>query len=188
MLPTIEGGVHLAVEGGCGGTTIGLQLARDALGMDKHVVWVCHEMPDGDRFGQLFADISPTAVSKMHLIAVGEQTEQGVMSASSLLRALNNIALVVVDDWTEKTGRPKPNILKSMLGLLEITKEKNVPLLAISSAYEDANGSGWKARKLEFDKTWFLHRSQINPMRRELHTPEGIHEFILGDNGFIPHK
>jgi hypothetical protein len=188
MLPIIQGGVHLAVEGGCGGTTIGLQLAREALRIDKHVVWVCQEMPDGDRFGQIFSEISPAAVSKMHLIAVGEQTEQGVQSASSLLRALNNIALVVVDDWTDKTGRPKSNIQKAMLSLFEHTKSKNVPLLAISSAYEDANGSGWKARKLKLDDTWFLHRSQVNPMRRELHTTDGMLEYILGDDGFIPHK
>ena len=40
----------------------------------------------------------------------GEQTEQGVQSATAPLRVLNNIALVVVDDWTDKTGRPKSSV------------------------------------------------------------------------------
>ena len=29
--------------------------------------------------------------------------------------------------------------------------------------------------KLELDQTWFLHRSPLDTMRRELHTPEGVH-------------
>ena len=186
MLPTITGGVHLAVEGGCGGTTVGLQMAREVLRDNKHVVWICQEMPDGDRFGQLFADISPAAVSKMHLIAVGDQTEQGVQSATALLRVLNNIALVVVDDWTDKTGRPKSSVQKSMLSLFKETTSRDVPMLAISSAYEDASGGGWKSRKLELDQTWFLHRSQLDPMRRELHTLDAKLEFVLGDEGFTP--
>ena len=188
MLPVIEGGVHLAVEGGCGGTTFGLQMARDVLKSDKHVVWICQEMPDGDRFGQLFSEMSPAAVSKMHLIAVGEQTEQGVQSAIALLRALNNIALIVVDDWTDKTGRPKANVQKSMLNLYRESTARNVPLLAISSAYEDAGGSGWKSRKLELRQTWFLHRHRVDSMRRELHVQETVHALILGDEGFTPHK
>ncbi len=187
-MPTIVGGVHLAVEGGCGGTTVGLQMAREFLKIDKHVIWICHEMPDGDRFGQLFADISPAAVSKMHLITVGEQTEQGIQSACALLRALNNISFVVVDDWTDKIGRPKSSVQKSMQILSKESRIRDVPLLAISSAYEDANGHGWKARKLDLDQTWFLHRSQVDPMRRELHTDDAIIELILGDEGFTPRK
>ena len=188
MLPAIGGGVHLSVEGGCGGTTYGLQIARDFLKLDKHVIWVCQEMPDGDRFSQLFANVNPTAVSKLHLIAVGENIEQGVQSASALLRALSNIALIVVDDWTDKTGRPKTAVQKAMGGLFGHTKSRNIPLLAISSAYEDASGSGWKSRKISLDETWFLHREQIDPFRRELHTPEGVHRLIVNDEGFTLHS
>ncbi len=188
MLPTIEGGVHLAVEGGCGGTTYGLQMAREVLKIDKHVVWVCRETPDGDRFGQLFADVSPVAVSKMHLVTVGENFEQGVQSAVALLGALNSIALVVVDDWTEKVGRPKSATKKAISMLYEKAKSRDVSLLAISSAYEDAGGSGWKSRKIELDETWYLHRNETTPMRRELHTPSGIHILHLDDAGFTPHS
>ena len=103
-------------------------------------------------------------------------------------QALNNIELVVVDDWTEKTGRAKSSVKNSMLNLFKETTSRNVSLLAISSAYEDANGAGWKSRKLELDQTWFLHRSSLDPMRRELHTPEQTHHLVLGDAGFTPHK
>ena len=32
--------------------------------------------------------------------------------------------------------------------------------------------------KLELDQTWFLHRSQLDPMRRELHTLDAKLEFV----------
>ena len=40
--------------------------------------------------------------------------------------------------------------------------------------------------KIGLDQTWFLHRSQLDPMRRELHTLDAKLEFVLGDEGFTP--
>ena len=127
MLPSSPGCVHLTVAGGCGGTTWGLQHARDALEAGKHVVWICAEIPDSNRFAQMFENVSPAAVSKLHLSAVGENIEIGIESAISLLGALTNIALVIVDDWTAKTGRPSAELRKSMQKLIEVCKDDQVP-------------------------------------------------------------
>ncbi len=189
MLPPLSGCVHLSVEGGCGGTTWALQYARNTLEMGKHVVWICNEIPDGERFSQIFTDVTPTAISKLHLSAVGENTEHGLVSATNLLRVLNNIELVVIDDWTSKTGKVKSSLQNSMNDLIELCTMNNVSMIAISSAYEDAAGAGWKSRgNLGGCHEWFLHRNNIESMLRELHTPDGIQYFTISDNGFTPHK
>ena len=189
MLPNLEGCVHLSVEGGCGGTTFGLQHARQVLSTGNHVIWVCNEMPDGNRFAQLYNEVSPAAVSRMHLIAIGDNLEQGIRSATGLLNALNNIALVVVDDWTEKVGRASADAKAQIVQLSQTCTESNVPLLIISSAYEDANQKGWKARgNLNGFEIHFLHRSSVDTMIRELHNGDQVQQFILGDEGFTPRK
>ena len=189
MLPPISGCVHLSVAGGCGGTTLGLQHARQVLISGDHVVWICEEIPDGNRFSQLFATVSPSVVSKLHLSAIGENTEVGIKSAIDLLSVLENISLVVVDDWTAKTGRPKADLRKSMQTLIAKCNEKDVAMIAISSAYEDATGSGWKARGgLKQCETWFLHRGQMDSMYRELHIQGEMTEYVLSDEGFTPRK
>jgi len=189
MLPPITDSVHLSVAGGCGGTTLGLQYARNVLSEGNHVVWICEEMPDGNRFSQIFSELSPVAVSKFHLSAVGDNTEIGINSAIGLLEVLNNIDLVVVDDWTAKFGKPSAGLMKSMKNLITICDKKNVSIIAISSAYEDAGGSGWKSRgNLNPCDIWFLHRSQIDTMRRELHIGDHVTEYILSDEGFTLRK
>ena len=189
MLPPIADSVHLSVAGGCGGTTLGLQYARNVLSDGNHVVWICEEMPDGDRFSQIFSELSPVAVSKFHLSAVGDNTEIGSNSAIGLLEVLNNIDLVVVDDWTAKFGKPSSELSRSMKDLISICGQKNVSLMAISSAYEDAGGAGWKSRgNLNPCDIWFLHRSQIDSMRRELHIGNNVTEYNLSDDGFTLRK
>ena len=187
MLPPISGCVHLSVSGGCGGTTWGLQHARQVLNSGSHVVWICDEIPDGDRFSQLFSTAPPSAVSRLHLCAVGENTEVGIKSGVDLLNVLENISLVVVDDWTAKTGKPSAELRKSMQTLIATCNEKGVAMIAISSAYEDAAGSGWKARGgLKECETWYLHRGRIDTMYREVHIQGEVTEYVLSDEGFTP--
>jgi len=187
MHPSPSGCVHLSVAAGCGGTTWGLQQARNALKEGEHVVWICEESPDVGRFSQMFTNVSPSAVSKLHLSAVGENIETGIDSAISLLKVLSNISLVVVDDWTAKTGKTSPDLRKSMHELIEECKVNKVSLLIISSAYEDAGGDGWKARGgLKECEIWFLHRCEREERIRELHIDGVVNEFTITDDGFIP--
>mgnify|MGYP001173366177 CR=1 FL=1 len=181
--------IHLSVEAGCGGTTWGLQQARDALSDGMHVVWICEESPDTGRFSQIFSDVSPTAVSKLHLSAVGDNIQRGILSAISLLNVLNNISLIVVDDWTPNTGKANAELVNSMRNLIDECLEKEVRLVAISAAYEDASGGGWKSRgNLDCCETWFLHRCEREERIRELHIGDDVQEFTLTDLGFTPRK
>ena len=151
------------------------------------MVWICEESPDVGRFSQMFTDVSPSAVSKLHLSAVGENIETGISSAISLLNVLSNITLVVVDDWTGKTGKTNAALKKSMQELIEVCKVNQVSLLIISSAYEDAGGGGWKVRGgLKGCEIWFLHRCSREERIRELHIDGVVNEFTITDEGFIP--
>jgi hypothetical protein len=189
MQPSTSGCVHLSVEAGCGGTTWGLQQARDALTDGMHVVWICQESPDASRFSQMFANVSPSVVSKLHLSEVGENIEMGIESAIGLLKVLSNISLVVVDDWATKTGKTSGDLRKSMQKLIDQCKTNKVSLLVISSAYEDASGGGWKARgSLEGCEIWFLHRCERDDRIRELHLNEVVNEFTISDEGFTPRR
>ena len=64
-----------------------------------------------------------------------------------------------------------------------------VRILAISAAYEDASGGGWKSRgNLEGCDTWFLHRCAKEERIRELHMDDDVQKFTLTDLGFTPRK
>jgi hypothetical protein len=146
-------------------------------------------MPDGARFSQIFSNLSAASVSRFHLSVVGENTEVGIKSAIGLLEALDSISLVVVDDWTAKIGKVKSANLKAMRELVSDCTARETSMIAISSSYEDANGTGWKARgSLKDCETWFLHRSSMDSMVRELHIGGEVTEYILGDEGFTPRK
>ena len=189
MPPSGTACVHLSVEAGCGGTTWGLQHARDVLSDGNHVVWICEEAPDSGRFSQIFSDTPPSAVSRLHLSAVGDNINTGILSAISLLNVLNNISLVVVDDWTANTGKASAELMNSMQNLIDECVKNEVRLVAISAAYEDASGEGWKSRgDLEGCETWFLHRCTREEGIRELHIGDDVQAFVLTDLGFTPRK
>jgi len=58
--------IHLAVEGSCGGTSLGIQLARQAIADGGRVLWASPELPDGTRFSQIFSGLEITASSRFH--------------------------------------------------------------------------------------------------------------------------
>ena len=187
--PSIEGCVHLSVEAGCGGTTFALQIARDILLQNAHVIWVCNEMPDGGRMSQIFSEVPPTAVSKLHVAAVGENITQGISSAIGLMLELDSLGLIVIDDWAPKSGQVPPDSSSKVKEIIKLSDSRKVPLLLISAAYEDASGkSGWKSRgSIDID-TWFLHISDMGLSMRDLINADDIVQFKLIDEGFIRHK
>ena len=189
--------VHLCVEAGCGGTSWGLQLAREALARGAHVCWVCSEIPDGARFGQLFAEVSPAAVSRMHIAAVGENLTQGALSAVGLIESLGNLGLVVLDDWAPHAGQVPKASVDAVLRVAESARTAEVPLLIISAAFEDADPTstpdgcpeGWRGRKMSAlgdagFTHWFLLRHSKGIARRVLHQGDAVLDFTLEESGF----
>ena len=168
------------------GTTFAMQIAREILSDNRHVIWICNEMPDGGRMSQIFADSSPTSVSKLHVAAIGENLTQGVSSASGLLVELESLGLIVVDDWAPKSGAVPTDSQSSMRQLIELCEKRSVPLVIISAAYEDASDkSGWKARGSLDIPTWYLHISSAGLSIRELNCEGETIQFTLKDEGFI---
>ena len=188
-LPDIRGCIHLSVEAGCGGTTFALQKAREILSDNRHVIWICNEMPDGERMSQIFADTPPKSVSKLHVAVVGENLVQGINSAIGLMMELESLGLIVVDDWAPKSGSVPAESVSALNKLIEISEKRDVPLLLISAAYEDASGhGGWKARGKLKVTTWFLHISGEGLSIRNLNCGDITTQLTLKDQGFILRK
>ena len=187
MLPTPIGCVHLSVSNGCGGTTWALQQAKYILMKDLHVIWICDKIPDGDRFSQICSDLPPSLLSRLHVSANGDNTELGVKSGTRFLSGLSNIGLVIVDNWAPRSGKPPASLKKSMEELVNSCSAKKIPLIAISSSYEDVANGGWKARSgLKSCEIWFLHKNEVDTMVREIHHGELVTRYRLDDSGFSP--
>ena len=62
--------IHLAVQGSVGGTSLGLHIAADVIEKNGRVIWVGEQMPDNQRFAQLFSHLSPVASSRFHAMLI----------------------------------------------------------------------------------------------------------------------
>jgi len=188
-LPPLDGLVHLAVASGCGGTTLGLQCVRAALESDGRAIWVSLEPPNPERFRQLLQSIPLSTLSKLHLFPCGESVFTGVEAAGKLCGTLDT-RLIVIDDWTPRSGHIDP-MAASAIGELVKSLPENAPeILVISSLYEDASGKDtWKVRgraKLEElgFQTWMLTVDETGHQRRTIDNGNGQLPFLLEDNGF----
>ena len=97
--------IHLAVQGRCGGSTMGLQLAMNVIAQGGRVVWAYHELPDSTRFSQIFSELSPADSSKFHAMNISGDVTQAFERVNSAIAMLPDVQLLVMDDWIEKTGR-----------------------------------------------------------------------------------
>ena len=191
-LPKLSPFTHLAVAEGCGGTTMAMQFARDTLLDDGRVVWVCESTPDPKRFSQLFDNVNVTALAKMHLLPCGEAISGGIDDARKLTAGLTP-QLIVIDDWTPRTGHADKLAIKSMDTLIS-TIDGKCPILIISSLYGDASGEGeWKIRgEKSLDKiganTWFLMIDSGGlggVQKRILNVNDKNFIYTIGDDGFV---
>ena len=67
-LPELPPITHLAVGEGCGGTSLALQYARNALIDGGRVIWVCEKSPDSQRFSQILNDVDVVSLAKFHMM------------------------------------------------------------------------------------------------------------------------
>ena len=58
--------IHLSVDGGCGGTTLGLHCAVDEIQGGGRVLWASPHMPNATRFSQLFSSLNIVEASRFH--------------------------------------------------------------------------------------------------------------------------
>ena len=131
--------IHLAVEGSVGGTTLGLHVAADTIGDGGRVLWVGEEMPDNQRFSQLFNHLSLIDASRFHAMSFSSSFDKAIDAIISALDSLPSVRLIVLDDWCSHSGKIPASLI------LEIERlSKNISaeikLLLISKSSIDASG------------------------------------------------
>ena len=131
--------IHLAIEGSCGGTSIGLHMAADEINDGNRVLWVGLEMPNPKRFPQLFAHLSPVASSKFHAMMMSGALDKAVDAVISAANNLPSVSLIILDDWCENSGK----ISKKELGEIQRCSDnvsKEIKIILISKGTVDASG------------------------------------------------
>ena len=131
--------IHLAIEGSCGGTTIGLQMAANEISKGSRVLWVGLDMPNPTRFQQLFAHISPVASSKFHAMIMSGTLDKAVDALISAANNLPSVSLIILDDWCESSGKISQKYLSEIKRCSD-NVSKQIKIILISKGTVDASG------------------------------------------------
>ena len=139
--------IHLSVDGGCGGTTLGLHSAVDEIQREGRVLWASPHMPNATRFSQLFTSLNIVEASRFHAMNLIGNMERCVDAIVEAEQNLPSVGLIVLDDWCEPTGRIPSRNIKAVIDLKERIDESTT-LLLISKAGTDvsSNDAGVKPR------------------------------------------
>ncbi|MCH1526777.1 MAG: hypothetical protein L7S49_01045 [Candidatus Poseidoniaceae archaeon] len=175
--------IHLAVEGSCGGTTLGVQLARQAISDGGRVLWAAPELPDGVRFSQIFTGIELTASSRFHAMNLVGNVDKALESLLHNAKMLPGVSLVVLDDYCPPNGKIPSDVVKAVNNLISQT---DWTTLLISKGGESMDSTPLVARgksKLNTDKIWLLTRPNADS-KRILWIDEESIELCLVEEGF----
>ena len=157
--------IHLAVEGACGGTTVGIQLARQAILAGGRVLWASPDLPDGTRFSQLFADLDLSVSSRFHGLNLGGNLDRALESLLNASKMLPGVSLVVLDDFCPDHGRIPKDVSEAVN---KFTSSTEWTTLMISKGGEAMDGSPLIARgaaALNHDEVWLLTRPVADSTR-----------------------
>jgi len=157
--------IHLAVEGSCGGTSLGIQMARQAIVDGGRVLWAAPELPDGTRFSQIFSGMELTASSRFHAMNLVGNIDQSIQSLVNAAKMLPGVALVVLDDYCPDSGQLPKDVVSAVNKLLEAS---DWTTLLISKGGVAMDSSPLIARgrsKLDADAVWLLTRPEDNSKR-----------------------
>ena len=182
--PTLENRViHLAVEGRCGGSTMGLQLAKQVISQGGRVVWAYHDLPDSARFAQIFADLSPADSTRFHAMNISGDVTQAFARVASAITMLPAMRLLVMDDWIEKTGRITKEYSESIAKI--IATRGQCSILLISKGGESMKeGVVLNARGSNKGmEVWLLTKAK-DGAQRLLSMAEEVIKLTLTEDGF----
>ena len=183
--------IHLAVEGSVGGTTLGLHVAADAIGDGGRVLWVGEEMPDNQRFSQLFKHLSLTDASRFHAMSLSSSFDKAIDAIVSALDSLPSVRLVVLDDWCSNSGKIPASLILEIERLAKNINQE-IKLLLISKSSIDASGkkkgSSFARAEVSMTKNGFsifvLSRPKDGPFR-VLRWSDGSIDLNLTESGFL---
>ena len=131
--------IHLAIEGSVGGTTIGLHMSADVIDNGGRVLWIGMEMPNSERFPQLFSHISPVASSRFHAMMITGALDKSLETIISAANNLPSVRLIVMDDWCDSSGKI-PKFQLDLISRLSNSISSEIRLLLISKGTVDASG------------------------------------------------
>ncbi len=176
--------IHLAVEGSCGGSTIGIQMARQSIENGGRVLWASPELPDGTRFSQIFKGLDPVSSSKFHAMNLVGNFDLALESLISAAKMLPNVNLVIMDDYCPDSGKIPNDIIS---GVNKLIAESNWTNLLISKGGESMDEKPLNARgksRIKSDKIWLLTRPGSDS-KRILTMGENSINLILTEDGFV---
>ena len=176
--------IHLAVEGSCGGTSLGIQLARQAIADGGRVLWASPELPDGTRFSQIFSGLEITASSRFHAMNLVGNFEQALSSLIHTANVLPGVSLVILDDYCPDSGQIPTGIITAVNKLIS---NSSWTTLLISKGGVSMDGNPLNARgksKLKTDSVWLLTRPESDS-RRVIWLDEESITLRLTEDGFV---
>lgn len=137
--------IHLSVDGGCGGTTLGLHCAVDEIQGGGRVLWASPHMPNATRFSQLFSSLNIVEASRFHAMNLIGNMERCVDAIVEAEQNLPSVGLIVLDDWCEPTGRIPSRHIKAVIDLKKRIDDSTT-LLLISKAGTEVNGNNTEVK------------------------------------------
>ena len=129
----------MAVEGSVGGTTVGLHMSADVIENGGRVLWVGLDMPNPDRFPQLFSHLSPVSSSRFHAMMIAGALDKAIEAVISAANTLPSVELVILDDWCDSSGKIPKKQLEQISNLGKSVNEK-IRILLISKGSLDVSG------------------------------------------------
>ena len=183
--------IHLAVEGSVGGTTLGLHVAADTIRDGGRVLWVGEEMPDNQRFSQLFKHLSLIDASRFHAMSFSSSFDKAIDAIISALDSLPSVRLIVLDDWCSNSGKIPARLILEVERLSK-NIDKKIKLLLISKSSIDASGkkkgTSFARAEVSMVKNGFsifvLSRPKDGPFR-VLRWSDGSIDLNLTESGFL---
>ena len=183
--------IHLAVEGSVGGTTLGLHVSADTIEEGGRVLWVGEDMPDNQRFSQLFKHLSVIDSSRFHAMSMSSSFDKAIDAIISALDSLPSVKLIVLDDWCTSSGRISGNLISEVERLSKEVSDE-IKLLLISKSSIDASGKKTgsvfaRAEKAMIDigfSVYVLTRPKDGPLRT-INWDDSNLDLKLTESGFI---
>jgi hypothetical protein len=164
--------IHLAVEGSCGGSSLGIQLSRQVISNGGRVLWAAPELPDSTRFSQIFHDMPLTSSSKFHAMNLVGAFEQSVDALLNAANMLPGVELVVLDDYCPDNGRIPKDIISRLNQFISDSKwttllisKGGISMEKKDSNMENVSITARGKNDLNTDQVWLLTRPESDSQR-----------------------